>query len=66
MKIKLLNDGGYGDMQAVKFPAEVEAVQERGHFKVHKSELYRVGAVPGEFDILDEWAFSYANVEVRS
>ncbi len=64
MKIKLLNDAGYGDMQAVKFPVEVEAKQKRGYFSVHKSELYRVGAVPGEFDILDDWAFAYDKVEV--
>lgn len=58
MKVRLLNDGGYGDMEKVNFPAIVDAKILRGLFLVNSSELYRVGANPGTFCGLDEeWAF---------
>lgn len=58
MKIKLLNDGGYGDMEDVKFPVEVLASRlYRGGALVSREELYRVGAKSGEFDCLTEFAF---------
>lgn len=43
-KIKLLNDGHYGDADNVNFPAEVKAkaVRDIGFF-VLESELVRVG-----------------------
>lgn len=57
MKIKLLNDGGYGDMDGVQFPAIVEG-RRNGAFFVKASELYRVGANHGEFESYNtEWAF---------
>ncbi|QHJ79732.1 MAG: hypothetical protein [Caudoviricetes sp.] len=64
MKIKLLNDGGYGDMENVKFPVEVEAEIKHGYYNVSKEELYRVGAAGGEFDIFTKWAFTSDICEV--
>lgn len=51
MKIKLLNDGGYGDMENVKFPVEVEGKDWHG-LGVHVSgaELIGVGADAEEWD----------------
>lgn len=66
MKIKLLNDAGYGDMENVKFPAEVEARREWAYFAVSKEELYRVGANPDAFDVLNEYAFAREFCEVVS
>ena len=45
LKIKLLNDGGYGDMENVKFPVIVEG-EKWGHrgFDVLVSELNKHGA----------------------
>lgn len=60
MKVKLLNDGGYGDMADVNFPVEVEAapgMSSKGYVLITKEELYRVGAKPGEFDALSRYAF---------
>lgn len=58
MKIKLLNDGGYGDMEDVKFPVIVDAEMGHGCFDVAASELYRIGANSGEFGEPNEaWAF---------
>lgn len=45
LKVKLLNDGGYGDMENVKFPVIVEGEDFEGEgFLVSGSELIRVGA----------------------
>ena len=56
MKVLLLNDGGYGDAEGVKFPVEVEALSlNNGYFKIHKDELHRVGFVG--FDNHEEWGF---------
>lgn len=45
LKIKLLNDGGYGDMENVKFPVIVEAEDFEGKgCDILGSELIRVGA----------------------
>lgn len=57
MKIKLLNDGGYGDMDEVKFPVTVDATRYGYGFDVNASELYRVGAKPGMFGASKSWHF---------
>lgn len=54
MRVLLLNDGTYGDMEAVKFPVEVEGrfvEGDRNHtlIEIHKDELLRVGADPVEW-----------------
>lgn len=64
MKIKLLNDAGYGDMENVKFPAEVDAAQKRGYFSVLREELYRIGATPDAFEVLEAFAFADEFCEV--
>ena len=58
-RIRLLNDGYYGDMENVKFPVEVEAVKNVGGwgFDVKASELYRVGANENTFDRNHDWVF---------
>lgn len=57
MRVLLLNDGGFGDAENVKFPVEVEALRrtDGGFFKIHKDELHRVGFV--NFDTQHEWFF---------
>ncbi|KAF2282415.1 hypothetical protein GH714_044100 [Hevea brasiliensis] len=57
MKVRLFNDAGYGDMEEVSFPAIVKARVFHGVFLVNASELYRIGANPGTFGGLDDWAF---------
>lgn len=57
MKVKLLNDGGYGDMADVKFPVIVDAARYGCGFDVNASELYRVGAKPGTFGASKSWHF---------
>lgn len=64
MKIKLLNDGGYGDMENVKFPVIVTAEGDGSIFLVTAHELYRVGANNGQFDDLPAWAFACDEIEV--
>ena len=45
LKVKLLNDGGYGDMENVKFPVIVEGEDFEGQgCDVLGSELIRIGA----------------------
>lgn len=45
LKVRLLNDGGYGDMENVKFPVIVEGMYlENDLYGVSGSELLRVGA----------------------
>lgn len=58
MKVLLLNDGGFGHAENVKFPAEVEALclTGGGHFKISKDELHRVGFV--DFNSRNEWFFA--------
>lgn len=63
MKVKLLNDGGHGDMENVNFPAEVEAKQFARGVEVHASELYRVGADAGTFGDCD-WYFTSGEFEL--
>lgn len=50
MKLMLINDGNYGDMEQVKFPVQVEGRPSpwgSPHiFQIHLSELLRVGADP--------------------
>lgn len=57
MKVKLLNDGGYGGMGDVNFPVEVLAQMWPGVVTVAKEELYRVGAESGAFEVLGRYAF---------
>lgn len=57
MKVMLLNDGGYGDMENVAFPVEVEAdFWSTELVYIYSSELYRVGAKPKAFGG-EAWAF---------
>lgn len=64
MKIKLLNDGGYGDMENVKFPVEVEA-EPWGNdgFDVDGAELLRVGATEAEWCAAEVYYFSASTGE---
>lgn len=49
MLVKLLNDGGYGDMENVKFPVVVDGVDYKGQgCDVLGSELIRVGVTVAE------------------
>ena len=47
MRVLLLNDGGFGNAENVKFPVEVEALCLTGGdcFKISGDELHRVGFV---------------------
>jgi len=64
MKIKLRNDGGYGDMENVIFPAEVEGRDWLGFgFDILGSEIVRVGGKPGEWKP-DEYYY-WSNDEVQ-
>ena len=59
MKIKLLNDGGYGDIENVKFPVEVEAEPwSNDGFDVLGAELIRVGATAVEWNACEVYYFS--------
>lgn len=47
MKIKLLNDGGYEDMDNVKFPVTVDAKKNKNHgnlYGVYGRDLISIGA----------------------
>lgn len=57
MRVLLLNDGGFGDADDVKFPVEVEALRLTGDgfFLISRDELHRVGFVG--FDGQKEWYF---------
>lgn len=62
MKIKLLNDGDYGDMEKVNFPVEVNAIEYMDGstvegYDVLGSELIRVGADKDEFEPESEYYF---------
>lgn len=62
MKIKLLNDGGYDDMENVNFPVEVDAVEYKDGsdvdgYDVLGSELIRVGANEDGFEPDIEYYF---------
>lgn len=51
MKIKLLNDSQYGDMEKVKFPVEVEATDWLGlGVDIPGEELIGIGANPEQWD----------------
>lgn len=60
MKINLLKDGGYGDMENVKFPVEVEAKPSNDGFgfDVPSAELVRVGATEVWWDRHQTYYFS--------
>lgn len=57
MRVLLLNDGGFGDADNVKFPVEVKALRltDGGYFKISKDELHLVGFV--NFNSQAEWYF---------
>lgn len=59
MKVKLLNDGGYGDMENVRFPVEIDARPgaNSGYVLITRDELYRVGATAEKFDVISRYAF---------
>lgn len=61
MKVRLLNDGGYGDMKTIKFPAIVEGDDYKGiGCRVLGSELVRVGASTDEgLDLGWKYFFRY-------
>ncbi len=64
MRIKLLNDGGYGDMAAVSFPVEVDAVDWQGvGFDVSGAEIIRVGGDSLEWN--SEHTYFWPNEEVE-
>lgn len=44
MKVKLLNDGGYGDMENVKFPVIVEGFYDGAGIDVPVNELNKHSA----------------------
>lgn len=45
LKVKLLNDGGFSDMENVKFPVIVEGVDLEGQgCGIKGSEIIRIGA----------------------
>lgn len=51
MRVKLLHDSQYGDMENVKFPIEVEATDWLGlGVDVSGAELIGVGADPEQWD----------------
>lgn len=52
MKIRLLNDGGYGDMRDVKFPVEVDARihAASGLHEVSGAEIIRVGGTASKWE----------------
>ena len=64
MRVLLLNDGGFGDADNVKFPVEVEALRLTGggFFLISRDELHRAGFV--DFDGEKEWFFHYGNEAV--
>lgn len=59
MKIRLLNDGDYGDMDDVRFPVEVEGTCARGkvYCEVKGVELLKAGA-----SHVSRWDASYPYV----
>lgn len=70
VKVRLLNDGGYGDMENVKFPVIVDGFHDNLYgsavINVHVSELNKCGAklmvdgflyfsvVQGECEVINE------------
>lgn len=65
MKVRLLNDGGYGDMDHVEFPVLVDGVfhgrfDNDGYCEVFGSELIKAGASPAS-----NWDASYPYVFIN-
>lgn len=67
MKIRLLNDGGYGDMNYVSFPVTVDAVRwgngvrilgrnliKRGAKNFNENEMYYFSLLEGEREVIEE------------
>lgn len=50
VKVKLLNDGHYGDLDHVEFPVDVLAVVDNGLAEVPKGEIIRIGGRPEDWD----------------
>lgn len=65
MKIKLLNDGGYGDMDNVNFPVVVEGVDWGGYgFDVKGSEIIKVTGDAEGWDCDADYFWENDEVEV--
>lgn len=68
IRIKLVNNAGYGGFDAVKFPVEVSASRTTGVscLQVHESELTRIGCdmqyLTDDCDPL--WPFNAESYEV--
>lgn len=61
MKVKLLNDGFYRDLQNIKFPKTVEALQLNGTTRVFvKSSEFGIDSdetfmfIDGEYEVINE------------
>ena len=67
MKIRLLNDGGYGDMDYVPFPFTVDAVRcgkgvrvlgrnliKRGAKGFNENKMYYFSLLEGECEVIEE------------
>ncbi len=64
MRIRLLNDGGYGDVVAVSFPVEVDAVDWEGvGFDVKGSEIISIVGYAGCWD--PNYAYFWPNEAVE-
>lgn len=65
LKVKLLKDGGYGDMENVKFPVIVEGEDFEGQgCDILGIELIRVGATYDNREVWDpnfKYHFYYGN-----
>lgn len=60
LKIKLLNDGGYGDMENVNFPVIVEGEDfESQGCDILGSELIRVGATVTDHGWDPDWKYHF-------
>lgn len=65
MKVRLLNDGGYGDMCKVRFPVVVDGTfhkcaDNNGYCEILGSELIAAGASPAS-----KWDESYQYVFIN-
>lgn len=64
VKIKLLNDGLYGDMDHINFPVEVEAVFDGSGYDVPISELVRIGCEPDDWFDMDSAFWNPSEVKL--
>lgn len=64
VKIKLLNDGMYGDMEHITFPVEVEATFDGNGYDVPISELVRIGCNSDDWSDMDSAFWSSGEVKL--